>query len=170
MAIKKRTSKVIKQPKKKAVKKKAVKKKVTKKKKKGNPNIANEGKQYRWKKGDSGNPAGRAQGDRTIAKKFRDQLTRKAATVPAIKAMISEANLGLDLRTATIGEVFALKLIVDAMSGREGIAKEIINRMDGKVPDVIRNEIVDEAKASLDNLTDEQLRRMLGKLGNGSSD
>ncbi len=165
MAIKKPSSKLKKVPKKKkAVKKKSVKKatkKKTTKKKRGNPNIGKLGEKYRFQKGQSGNPAGRAQGDRTIAKKFRDQLGKKAAKVPAIKKMAEEADLGLDMRTATIGEVFALKLIVDAMNGREGIAKEIINRMDGKVPDVIRNEIIDETKASLDNLTDDQLRRIL---------
>ena len=126
--------------------------------KRGNPNIVEEGKKYRFKKGVPSNPNGRPKGFRTMAKFFRDQLMKPCSKVPIISQIAKELELPLN---STIGQVFALKLIVDAMQGKEGIAKEVINLIDGKVPDVIRNEIINEAKASLDSLTDSQLRKVI---------
>jgi hypothetical protein len=138
-------------------KKKTVKKKSTGKKQ----SLAELGKPYRWQKGQSGNPNGRPKGQRPVAEQFKKQFDMPATILAPVKKRAED--LGIDPRTATIGDVFALSILADAIEGKDTMAKEVINRIDGKVPDIIKNEIINEAKASLDNLTDEQLRAMLGK-------
>lgn len=135
--------------------------KLKKKASKSKAHIAELGKPYRWKPGQSGNPSGKPKGHRTVAMQFRKQFDLPANILIPVKERAIE--IGINPDTATVGDIFALSVIMDAISGKESMVREVINRMDGKVPDIIRSEIIEEAKATLDNLTDEQLKAMLRK-------
>lgn len=121
-----------------------------------------------WKPGQSGNPLGRPKNDFSFVTQFRHSFTKKASElIPTKKAAES---LGINPESITIGELYAVSMLTESMKGRDSIAKEIINRLDGKVPDVILTDIGDEARVSLDNLTGEQLRKMLKSIDDDNSD
>lgn len=128
---------------------------------KNNPNLSKLGEQYRWKPGQSGNPNGRPKNHFSFATQFR-----KAFNIPAkdFKPARERAEeLGLDVNVLTVGDVFALSIMGDGMTGKDTIIRELLNRIDGKSPEIIFNTIVDETKKDLNAVTDEQLRRMLRK-------
>lgn len=125
----------------------------------GNPKIVELGEPYRWKPGKSGNPAGRPRKGRSLSKLITKQLDIPAQDfVPARKRA---KELGLSTRGLTVGDVFALSLLEDGIHGREVLIKEILNRVDGKIPDVIKGEGFNGTEINLSGLSDTQLRIML---------
>jgi hypothetical protein len=108
-----------------------------------------------WKPGQSGNPKGRPKNQFSFAKQFRNSFNKKASELEPTKKIAAEH--GIDPDTITIGELYAVTMLVDSMRGRDSIAKEIIQRIDGKVPDVI---IADVVPTGLSKLTDEQLKQL----------
>jgi hypothetical protein len=109
-----------------------------------------------WKPGESGNPSGRPKNQFSFAKQFRNQFNKKASEIFTTKERALE--LGIDPGSITVGELFAASIISDSMKGRDSIAKEIINRIDGKVPDVVLDATTDEG---LSKLTEEQLMQII---------
>lgn len=108
-----------------------------------------------WKPGESGNPSGRPKNQFSFAKQFRNSFNKKASEVHTTKERAEE--LGIDPESITVGELFAMSIISDSMKGRDGIAKEIINRIDGKVPDIV---IPIDETTGLNKLNDEQLLQL----------
>jgi hypothetical protein len=129
----------------------------------GNPNVAEAGKPYRWKKGQSGNPNGVKAGYQTMAKRFRNSLDKKASKIPALKARCKE--LGMCASKSTIGEVLAMSLIVDAIGGGVQSAQEVLNRSDGKIREILGggNGELGSVDVSLANVSEEQLDRTIRK-------
>ncbi len=137
-----------------------------------NPNLAKLGEPYRWKTGQSGNPSGRPKNHKSVAGLFRKQFDIPANDFKPARER-AEA-MGVDPKELTVGDVFALSIMADGLGGREGMSKEIINRLDGKNPDVILTGQLDETKIDLGAVTDDQLRKMLRKevsprSGNGNN-
>ncbi len=110
---------------------------------------------HAWKPGQSGNPSGRPKNQFSFAKQFRNSFTLPADTLATTRERALE--LGVDPKTITIGELFSLSILSDSMKGRDSIAKEIINRIDGKIPDVIIAEVV---PTGLSKLSDEALQKL----------
>lgn len=128
----------------------------------GNPDLRELGEPYRWKKGQSGNPEGRPKKNQRLGELLRRQLSIPAEEFKPAKRRAKE--LGLSTKNLTVGDVFALSLLEDGMQGREGLIKEIFNRVDGKEPDIIKGEINGNGfEMSLNNLSDDQLRGMIRK-------
>lgn len=108
-----------------------------------------------WKPGQSGNPSGRPKNQFSFAKQFRNSFTMQADTLKTTNERAIE--LGVDPASITVGELFALSILSDSMTGRDSIAKEILQRIDGKIPDVVIAEIV---PTGLSKLGDEALRKL----------
>lgn len=89
-----------------------------KKDKRGNPSIAEHGKATRFKKGQSGNPKGRPKGTGITNRLIR----------------ILEENEG------HVSEALAKAATAAALKGDFRFWKEIIDRVDGKVPDKVQND------------------------------
>ena len=113
-------------------------------------------KPYHFKKGQSGNPKGRPVGSRGLSKTMSKLVEELCTTVPQIESIAIE--LGLDPRKTTIGGVLAFKLIFDALHGDGPIAKEVLNRIDGKVADII------QLQEGIEALSDEQLEEELNRI------
>jgi len=129
----------------------------------GNPNLGKEGEPYRWKPGQSGNPKGRPKGQKTLAPIVRDVLGSPAAKIPIIHDRM--VKLGMDEKS-TVGEVFVVSVIIFALiQGRSDMIKEVFNRVDGKVAELIQNEFYGSFGQSLDDITDDQLERALRPRG-----
>lgn len=108
------------------------------------------------------NPAGKPKSVRSIVKYLRDALTCKAAGITPFRERAIELNM--DLAHASVGQVLAMSFLSDAMGGRDRLAVEILNRTDGKVPEVYfdGNEMNGNGHGTpLQNLTDTQLERMI---------
>jgi hypothetical protein len=122
-----------------------------------------------WKPGQSGNPSGRPKNQFSFAKQFRNSFTKKASELEPTKKIAQE--LGIDPKTITVGELYAISMLTESMKGRDSIAKEIINRIDGKIPDVVS---VDITPTGIDKLNDEQLKRLaqdaIKEMEDGSDD
>ena len=96
-------------------------------KRRGNPNIAEAGKPYRFKKGHK--PIGRKpKGAKSLAKVLRDQMEEPAANVSLIEAKAE--LLDLDPKRTTIGATLALSIIMDAMNGKGQHASIIMDKVD----------------------------------------
>lgn len=139
-----------------------------KKRKRGNPN---------WKKGVTTNPSGlsrsgkpppgKPKGALTITKQLRALFKKPAKLVDPVKEYCVSQDW--EPKNLTVGEVFATMMVMRAMQGNATIAHEIFNRIDGKIPDVVRNEIDGDARVSLDNVSDNTLRKIVkGKVKNGN--
>lgn len=114
-----------------------------------------------WVPGVSGNPSGRPKNQFSFVSQFRKLFARPASEV---KPMAERAiDLGLDPKEITVGEVYALSLVDTSLSGRDSVAKELINRIDGRVPHVIQGEESVDTKTSLDTISEDQIRQMLSK-------
>lgn len=108
------------------------------------------------------NPKGKPGSARSIVKYLRDALTCKAAGITPFRERAVELNM--DLAHASVGQVLAMSFLSDAMGGRDRLAVEILNRTDGKVPEVYfdGNEMNGNGHGTpLQNLTDTQLERMI---------
>ena len=81
----------------------------------GNPNLAEEGKPYRWKPGQSGNPKGRPKGLSLITNEVIRQLEDE----------------WLDGKGNSTLVELARTIIVNAMNGNGAVIKELFSRVDG---------------------------------------
>ena len=84
--------------------------------KSNNPNIAEDGKAYRWKKGQSGNPSGRPK-SKTLSDAYRNKLEEPVPNDPEGRTwaeLIAEAQV----RDAVRGNVQAAREIADRTEGR----------------------------------------------------
>jgi hypothetical protein len=84
--------------------------------KSNNPNIAKDGKPYRWKKGQSGNPSGRPK-SKTLSDAYRSKLEEPVPNDPEGRTwaeLIAEAQV----RDAVRGNVQAAREIADRTEGR----------------------------------------------------
>lgn len=86
----------------------------------GNPNIAEEGKPYQWLPGESGNPKGRPPNIKYISDYLREEL-QKVTDGKTNAELIAEALIGLSKQPNMRGYVPAIK--------------ELLDRIEGKVPD-----------------------------------
>ena len=90
---------------------------------------------YRFKPGQSGNPGGRPKGRVSMISRVRKHMdTTLAREVPWCVKKAKE--LGLDLSGGvTVGDVVARALPYYAAKGQGQMMRELLDRIDGKVPD-----------------------------------
>jgi hypothetical protein len=84
--------------------------------KSNNPNIAEDGRSHRWKKGQSGNPSGRPK-SKTLSNAYRNKLEEVVPNDPEGRTwaeLIAEAQV----RDAVRGNVQAAREIADRTEGR----------------------------------------------------
>ncbi len=86
-----------------------------------------------WQPGQSGNPAGRPKGDKTITALARKHLEEYARDVAPFRRLAE--NLNLDDPELTVKDVLAISWLLNAVKGRTGPLQELLNRMDGRVKD-----------------------------------
>lgn len=86
--------------------------------------LAEMGAPYRWKPGQSGNPKGRQPKEHTLTSLIKDELQRR-------EPKSGETYETLLARAIVIGGV------ASAMKGHDALAKVILERTEGKVPDII---------------------------------
>lgn len=108
--------------------------------KSNNPNIAQDGKPYRWKKGQSGNPSGRPK-SKTLADAYRNKL---------------EEPVPNDPEGRTWAELIAEAQVRDAVRGNVQAAREIADRTEGRARQAIEFEDTTMAKA-FERMTTEEL-------------
>ncbi|MFZ0640626.1 MAG: DUF5681 domain-containing protein, partial [Candidatus Acidiferrales bacterium] len=84
--------------------------------KSNNPNIADDGKPYRWKKGQSGNPSGRPK-SKTLSDAYKNKL---------------EESVPNDPEGRTWAELIAEAQVRDAVRGNVQAAREIADRTEGR--------------------------------------
>ncbi len=111
-------------------------------------------------KGSQLNPLGRPLKDRAITSAFRQHLSRPATEIPWARSYAD--RLGLD-ETATLMEVFAAMQIRHACSGSAAFAKQINDRVEGKVPEKIVSASL-RADVDLTKLSDEELLALRERL------
>lgn len=92
-----------------------------------------------WKPGKSGNPAGRPRSKESIAEWLRQKLTAE-----------QRADLLIDLAMKAVSEQVKLSARL-----------AIIERTDGKVPNVVRTTLSTGGRLDLSNMTPEQLAALL---------
>lgn len=108
--------------------------------KSNNPNIAQDGKPYRWKKGQSGNPSGRPK-SKTLSDAYRNKL---------------EESVPNDPESRTWAELIAEAQVRDAVRGNVQAAREIADRTEGRARQAIEFEDTAMAKA-FERMTTEEL-------------
>lgn len=108
--------------------------------KSNNPNIAEAGKPYRWKKGTSGNPLGRPK-SKTLSDAYRNKL---------------EEPVPNDPEKRTWAELIAEAQVRDAVRGNVQAAKEIADRTEGKARQAIEFEDATVTKA-FERMTSDEL-------------
>jgi hypothetical protein len=94
--------------------------------KSNNPNIAEEGKAHRWRKGQSGNPSGRPK-SKTLSDAYKHKLEEAVPNDPEGRTwaeLIAEAQV----RDAVRGNVQAAREIADRTEGRARQAIEFEDR------------------------------------------
>lgn len=89
-----------------------------------NPNIADDGKPHRWKKGQSGNPSGRPK-SKTLSDAYKNKL---------------EELVPNDAEGRTWAELIAEGQIRDAVKGNVQAAREIADRTEGRARQAIEFE------------------------------
>jgi hypothetical protein len=92
--------------------------------KSNNPNIAEDGKPYRWKKGQSGNLSGRPK-SKTLSDAYRHKL---------------EEGVPNDPEGRTWAEIIAEAQVRDAVRGNVQAAREIADRTEGRAKQAIEFE------------------------------
>ncbi len=85
---------------------------------KGNPDIVEIGKATRWKKGESGNPAGRPALGQCITDQIRKELDKQAVTGKSNIELIAKAIIELAKNPDKRGFVPAIKELLDRIEGR----------------------------------------------------
>lgn len=108
--------------------------------KSNNPNIAQDGKPYRWKKGQSGNPSGRPK-SKTLSDAYRSKL---------------EEPVPNDPEERTWAELIAEAQVRDAVRGNVQAAREIADRTEGRARQAIEFEDTTLNKA-FERMTSEEL-------------
>jgi len=97
--------------------------------------------------------AGKLRGVLNLSGLLREIITEPAYRIEKVKAYADE--LGLSSQRTTIGAVLVTKMITIAMeSGQGAVLKEIFDRTEGKVADVVAHL---GGRGKLSQLTDEQL-------------
>jgi len=69
-----------------------------------------------------------------LSNRLKAQVDCLACSVPAIQALAEKLNM--DPEVNTIGDVLAANMIFQAFSDKPEFLKELLNRVEGKVPDV----------------------------------
>ena len=92
--------------------------------KSNNPNIAEDGKAHRWKKGQSGNPSGRPK-SKTLSDAYKHKL---------------EEPVPNDSQGRTWAELIAEAQVRDAVRGNVQAAREIADRTEGRARQAIEFE------------------------------
>lgn len=105
-----------------------------------NPNIAEAGKAYRWKKGTSGNPLGRPK-SKSLSNAYRNKL---------------EELVPNDPEKRTWAELIAEAQVRDAVRGNVQAAREIADRTEGRARQAIEFEDTTVTKA-FERMTAEEL-------------
>jgi hypothetical protein len=108
--------------------------------KSNNPNITEDGKPHRWKKGKSGNPSGRPK-SKTLSDAYRHKL---------------EEGVPNDPEGRTWAELIAEAQVRDAVRGNVQAAREIADRTEGKARQAIEFEDTTLTKA-FERMTHEEL-------------
>jgi hypothetical protein len=108
--------------------------------KSNNPNIAEHGKPYRWKKGTSGNLSGRPK-SKTLSDAYKNKL---------------EEPVPNDPEKRTWAELIAEAQIRDAVRGNVQAAREIADRTEGRPRQAIELEDATISKA-FERMTSEEL-------------
>jgi Family of unknown function (DUF5681) len=88
----------------------------------------------RFRKGVSGNPGGRLRRGLSITEHIRELLDLDYAELRRIHAYLEdkgEERLG----RITVGRLVACRIIAQAVAGQSELTKELLNRIEGKVPD-----------------------------------
>src|SRR6202167_6147233 len=105
-----------------------------------NPNIAADGKPFRWKKGQSGNPSGRPK-SKTLSDAYKCKLEELVPNDPGGR---------------TWAEIIAEAQIRDAVRGNVQAAREIADRTEGRARQAIEFEDTTVTKA-FERMTTEEL-------------
>ena len=109
------------------------------------PGYADPPKKFRFKKGQSGNPAG--PGKQVIAKKILKQYTQDSITQAFNKLLRSTtpelARIIKDTDSPIIEAIVAQALLKDMRRSRMDLVEKLLDRIIGK-PQVVKNEIVGE--------------------------
>lgn len=116
-------------------------------------------KEYRWKKGQSGNPSGMPKGYRSSKATLKQYLAMKInkQTREHFEKIIGEP-IDLDI---TFGEAIAMRLIEKAMlKGDVQASREIYDRTEGRPKQVIDM----RPHSSLDDLSEEEIDKELNEL------
>jgi hypothetical protein len=108
--------------------------------KSNNPNIAEDGKSHRWKKGQSGNPSGRPK-CKTLSNAYRNKL---------------EEGVPNDPEWRTWAELIAEAQVRDAVRGNVQAAREIADRTEGRARQSIEFEDKTMTQA-FERMTSEEL-------------
>jgi hypothetical protein len=111
-----------------------------------NPNIAADGKPFRWKKGQSGNPSGRPK-SKTLSDAYQCKLEELVPNDPGGR---------------TWAEIIAEAQIRDAVRGNVQAAREIADRTEGRARQAIEFEDKTVANA-FDRMTREELETYAAK-------
>lgn len=96
-------------------------------------------KQYQWKKGQTGNPDNiRGKTKINMTKLIQELGNEPCDHVPLIRAKC--VQLGLDPKDTSIAACVALSALAEAALGDAPFFTQLIQRTDGKVPDIIEAE------------------------------
>jgi len=107
-----------------------------------------------YKKGQSGNPAGRPRGSRNVSSVLAGMLQELAPDVVVEASFVKDISKGL--KRATIADAFAARLIYEgAVNGNLGALKEVLDRTEGKAKERLQITHKDdlEAAANLVNIS-----------------
>ncbi len=111
-------------------------------------------KEHQWQKGQSGNPAG--------SPKAKTNLCRHISKYSAM----TDAELAqLDLESLTQSEKAALRMVQDMAAGNrtgaEGLAKYIIDREEGRIPENVHVDVQPQSLADIAAITSGMDRRQI---------
>ena len=109
----------------------------------------------RFQKGKSGNPGGRLRRGLSITDHIKELLDLDYVELKRIHAYLEdkgEERLG----RITVGRLVACRIIAQAVAGQSELTKELLNRIEGKVPDKLitidGNELVKALEAGRERL------------------
>lgn len=119
-----------------------------------------------WKPGQSGNPAGRPKKDLCLISLVKEEFEKEA--------MGKDADGNLMPLGMTKAQAFARALVNQAIKGHNVAIKELLDRIDGKIPDVVdlKAKVSDETrrdenrtvKAALESLKPDERQRFFEAL------
>ena len=87
---------------------------------------------YSFKKGQCGNPQGRPKGSTCITTHLRKLMEKEIPIPEDLKNELQESNTKL-----TASEIIALRLTIDAIKGKAHAVDTILDRLYGKVAQVV---------------------------------